>query len=59
MGVEEGGTLIFTAVTKGFLSSLLNWVTLLYRLDLKNVFVYAMDDVHNILSFDCLSFMLQ
>ena len=45
LAVKPGGTLIFTAATKGFIPSLINWITLLYRLGVKDVFVYSMDDV--------------
>lgn len=42
--VPPSRTLIFTAVTRGFIPSLVNWMALLYRLDLYSVFVFAMDD---------------
>ena len=41
--VKKGGTLIFTSASEGFLPALVNWVALLYRLELKNIFVHALD----------------
>eukprot|EP00039_Didymoeca_costata_P006681 m.92347 g.92347 ORF g.92347 m.92347 type:complete len:434 (+) comp13348_c0_seq1:47-1348(+) len=42
--LKPGTTLIFTAVTKGFLPSLANWMALIYRLGLSNFFIFAMDE---------------
>jgi hypothetical protein len=43
MGLQPGATIIFTAATKGFIRGVVNWIALLHRLELTNVFIFAMD----------------
>ena len=41
--VQPGETLVFTAMTKGFIRGVVNWLALLYRLNITSIFVLAMD----------------